>query len=255
MCLGHLLPVAWGGVLARLVGTALEPTSFDIRSTTYLAKLLGRHPLFDLAIESAIRHHVLGGFYFAACLFILWGQAARPGGQELRRRILTIIFGSLVAIALTFLAGGFVSWLPPSRHPGLGHLYPEYLTPNININSFPSQSTALYTAVAVGVFSLQRAMGSALLAGVLVLVSLPRLYLGGHYPTDVLVGLVLGFVGYLGARIFLERSLASRLERVFQKENWQRILADLFVFLWILQVAVDFQEVVWIKNALQYFSR
>ncbi len=38
-------------------------------------------------------------------------------------------------------------------------------------------------------------------------------------------------------------------------ENWQRILADLFVFLWILQVAVDFQEVVWIKNLFQYFSR
>ena len=25
MCPGHLLPVAWGGVLARLVGAALEP--------------------------------------------------------------------------------------------------------------------------------------------------------------------------------------------------------------------------------------
>ena len=233
----------------------LEPTNFDLRSTTYLAKLLGRYPLFDLAIESAIRHHVLGGFWFAACLFILWGQAARPGGQELRRRILTIIFGSLVAIALTFLAGDFVSWLPPSRHPGLAHLYPEYLTPNTNINSFPSQSTALYTAVAVGVFSFRRAMGSALLAGVLVLVSLPRLYLGGHYPTDVLVGLILGFVGYFGARIFLERSLASRLERLFEKENWLRILGDIFVFLWILQVAVDFREAVWIRDSFRYFFR
>ena len=233
----------------------LEPTNFDLRSTTYLAKLLGRYPLFDLAIESAIRHHVLGGFCFAACLFILWGQAARPGGQELRRRILTIIFGSLMAIALTFLAGDFVSWLPPSRHPGLAHLYPDYLTPSININSFPSQSTALYTAVAVGVFSFQRAMGSALLAGVLVLVSLPRLYLGGHYPTDVLGGLILGFIGYFGARIFLERALASRLERLFEKENWLRILGDIFVFLWILQVAVDFREAVWIRDSFRYFFR
>ncbi len=228
------------------------PTQFDIRFARELGKLLGRYPLFDLGIESAIRHHVLGGLCFAAYMFVLWTQSVKPGGQELRRRILTIILGSLVAIALTFLAGDFVSWLPPSRHPGLAHLYPEYLTPNINTNSFPSQSTALYTAVAVGVFSFQRAMGSAMLAGVLVLVSLPRLYLGGHYPTDVLVGLTLGFVGYLGVRIFLQRSLICRVERVFEKENWQRILADLFVFLWILQVAVDFREVVWIRNSLQY---
>ena len=113
----------------------------------------------------------------------------------------------------------------------------------------------MYAAVGVGVFSLQRVMGSALLAEVLVLVSLPRLCLGGHYPTDVLVGLILGFIGYFGARIFLKRSLASRLERVFEKENWPRILGDIFVFLWILQVAVDFREVVWIKDSFQYFLR
>ena len=87
------------------------------------------------------------------------------------------------------------------------------------------------------------------------MVSLPRLYLGGHYPTDVLVGLILGFFGYFGARIFLERSLASWLERLFEKENWLRILGDIFVFLWILQVAVDFREAVWIRDSFRYFFR
>jgi len=240
------------GSNARGLQMFVGPTQFDIRFAGELGKLLGRYPLFDLGIESAVRHHVLGGLCFAAYMFVLWTQSVKPGGQQLRRRILTIIFGSLVAIALTFLAGDFVSWLPPSRHPGLAHLYPEYLTPNINTNSFPSQSTALYAAVAVGVLSFRPAMGSAMLAGVFVLVSLPRLYLGGHYPTDVFVGLLLGFVGYFGARVSLEQSLAARLERVFEKENWQRILADLFVFLWILQIAVDFQEVVWIRNSVQY---
>ncbi len=195
------------------------------------------------------------GFCFATCVFVYWMQCARPGGQKVRRRILTILFGSLLAIALAFLAGGVVSWLPPSRHPGLAHLYPEYLTPNINTNSFPSQSTALYAAVAVGIFSLHKVVGSALLAGVLVLVSLPRLYLGGHYPTDVFAGLLLGFVGYLGARIFLEPSLSTRLERVFEKESWLRVLGEISVFAWILQIAVDFQEVVWVRNALEHLFK
>lgn len=233
----------------------IGPTQFDIRFAGELAKLLGRYPLFDLAIESAVRHHVLGGFCFAAYMFVLWTQSVKPGGERLRRRILTIILGSFLAIALTFPAGSVVSWPPPSRHPGLAHLYPEYLTPNINTNSFPSQSTALYAAVAVGVFSLRRVVGSALLVGVLVLVSLPRLYLGGHYPTDVFTGLLFGFLGYFGARVSLEQSLAARLERVFESESWVRVLGDVSVFVWILQVAVDFRGVVWIKNSFQYFLR
>jgi undecaprenyl-diphosphatase len=245
------LQVASERVLQMFIG----PTQFDIRFAGELANLLGRYPVFDLAIESAVRHHVLGGFCFATYMFVLWTQSAKPGGERLRRHILTIMFGSVLAILLTFLAGTVVSWPPPSLHPRLAHLYPQYLTPNINTNSFPSQSTALYAAVAVGVFSLQRVGGAALLAGVLVLVGLPRLYLGGHYPTDVFVGLLLGFVGYFGACVSLKQSLAARLERVFETESWVRVLGDLSVFVWILQVAVDFREVVWVKNSFQYFFR
>jgi membrane-associated phospholipid phosphatase len=233
----------------------LTPTRFDVWFITKLAKFLGRHPLFDVSVDSAIRHHMLGGFWFAACLFVFWMQGARPGGHKARQCVLTILFGSSVSILLALLLGELVSWLPPSRNPGLAHFYPTYLLENINDNSFPSQSTALYAAVAAGIFSWNRLVGSALWVAVVLLISLPRVFIGGHYPSDVFAGLILGLLGYFAARTFLEPSLHPYLERLFEQTTWPRILGELVVFVWILQIAVEFREFVWIKNALEYVSK
>ncbi len=228
----------------------LTPTRFDIWFLTKLAKFLGRYPLFDLGVESAIRHNVLGGMCFAACVFIFWMQGARPGGQRVRQRVLSILFGALLAIVLSLLSGGLASWLPPSRNPRVAHFYPPYLMENINSNSFPSQSTALYAAVAAGIFSLHKVVGAALWVSVGLIVGLPRLYLGGHYPSDVLVGAILGLLGYFCARTFLEPFLGSYLARLFEQSTWPRVVGELIVFVWILQTGVEFREVVWIKNIL-----
>lgn len=238
-------------LLRPVANVTLSPTKFDIWFIEQLARFLGRYRLFDLGVESAIRHHVLGGFWFAGCVFVFWMQGARPGQQKVRQRVLTILFGSSLAIALALLSGELVSWLPPSRNPALAHLYPPYLSENINENSFPSQSTALYAAAAAGIFSLNRVVGWALWAGVVVLVSFPRLYVGGHYPSDVFAGLVLALAGYFGARTFLEPLLGSYLERLFERDNWPRVLGEFIVFVWILQMGVEFREVVWMKNILQ----
>jgi len=234
-----------------ILHVALTPTRFDIWIITNLAKFLGRYPLFDLGVESAIRHNVLGGICFAGCIFIFWMQGARPGGQRVRQRVLTILFGLLMAIVLSLLSGELASWLPPSRNPALAHFYPPYLTENTNSNSFPSQSSALYAAVAAGIFSLHKVVGSALWVGVGLIVGLPRLYVGGHYPSDVLVGSILGLLGYFCARTFLEPSLSPYLERLFEQKTWPRVVGELIVFAWILQTGVEFREVVWIKNILQ----
>ncbi len=230
---------------------ALSPTKFDIWFITQLARFLGRYQLFDLGVESAIRHNVFGGICFAACIFIFWMQGARPGGQRVRQRVLTILFGSLLAIIFSVLLEGLAPWVPPSRNPALAHFYPWYLSENPNSNSFPSQSTALYAAVAAGIFSLHKVVGSALWVGVGLIVALPRLYVGGHYPSDVLVGSILGLLGYFCVRAFLEPPLSPSLERLFEQNTWPRVVGELIIFVWILQTGVEFREVVWIKNILQ----
>lgn len=174
----------------------------------------------------------------------------RPGQQRVQQRVLTILFASLLTGLLTVLASELVSWLPPYRNPALAHFYPGYLLENVNLNSFPSQSTALYATVAAGIFSLNKVVGWVLWAGVAVLVALPRLYIGGHYPSDVLAGLVIGMLGYFAARLLLEPRTAPRLQRLFDWAGWPRLFAELVVFLVIYEIAIEFDDLVWIKNVL-----
>jgi hypothetical protein len=131
-------------VICRVVipQMAMLPARFDLWLATALAGFLRLHPQFDLGVQSAIQHNILGGFWFGAALFVCWIHAARNAQMEVQLRTLTILIGSALAVLLALLAGAVVSWPPPARYPGLAYLFPDYLRANPNTNCFPSQSTA-----------------------------------------------------------------------------------------------------------------
>jgi len=230
-----------------------QASQFDRHIARALSGFLNRHPLFNHCVESALGHHLLGGIPFAATLFYFWVEARRENRQQNLCRWITILLGSFIAIALALLASQVISWLPPQRQPGLAHLYPSYLVQDINTNSFPSDSTAVFSSIAFGIVSLNRSVGAILIAAVLLLVSLPRMYIGGHYLTDVLAGLLIGLASYAVARIAFERPLSARIARIGNRPGAPRVLLEVCAFLWILEVAVSFREGVWILNTLRYF--
>lgn len=229
----------------------LVPTRFDLWFAALLGKLLGRSELFDRSVQSAIRHNVLGGFWFAAALFILWALAARSSDAKMRVRLLTTLVGSGLAVLLTLICGEIIEWPPPANFPGLAKLFPPYLDLNPNTNCFPSQSTAVYTCVAAGVYSIQRSLGWLLWVVVPVAVSLPRMYVGGHYATDILAGLILGLAGYGVTRSLLETRLISKADEILDSGPRLRLVRDLLVFTWILQIAVEFRDAVWVQYSAE----
>ena len=81
-------------------------------------------------------------------------------------------------------------------------------------------------------------------------VAIPRMFVGGHFFTDVVVGLVLALVGYWLARNVLEARVTSRLERFLDRTSGLRLLREIVVFLWIIQVTVEFQGVVWVRDVV-----
>lgn len=229
----------------------LSPTGPDLWVAKELLGFLKIHPLFDLAVQSMIRHNILGGFWFGAALFICWIQCTRRGESEIQLRIWTILIGSTLAILLTLLGGALISWPPPSRYPPLASLFPHYFEMNLNTNCFPSQSTALYGSIAAGVYSLHKASGWVLWTMVAVFVALPRMYVGGHYLTDVVVGVLLALAGYAAARYFLEAKLTSKIPLFFKKNPGLQYLREFLIFFWILQVSVEYREVSWAKLVLK----
>jgi membrane-associated phospholipid phosphatase len=228
----------------------IAPTSFDIWLTTLIVRHASRYPHFDQAVQSAIRHNVLGGLAYASSLFVFWVKG--PTSESARRRILTTLVASAVATGAAIIAGYLLSWPPPARNSKLEAFFAGYFDFNPNTNCFPSESTALYSAVAAGIYSLCRRLGLLLWAGIIMAVALPRIYVGGHYPTDVLAGLLLGLGGYTFARYLLEAPLVAPIERLFRRGEQLRVLGELVVFFWILQVAVEFRDMVWLKNCLLY---
>jgi undecaprenyl-diphosphatase len=224
------------------------PPRWDVLLIARLAGLLGRWPPFDLLILESVAHGILGGLWYAAAIFLFWVRGMQPGGANLRHRTLTLALGSLTASLLTVVASDIISFPPPSTHPELAALFPVEFPANTNPNSFPSQSTALYSAISAGLYALRRRVG--ILAWVLVgtIVALPRMYLGGHYATDVVAGVLLGVGGYWIAVLLLHHTVARSCAKVFERrsDDKLRILAELAVFFWILQVAAEFGLARWI---------
>jgi undecaprenyl-diphosphatase len=227
------------------------PPEYDLQIAAYLGKFLGRHPLFDLTVQSGIGHRILGGFWYAAALFYFWATGATDG--KVRTRVLTTFAGVAITIGLSLIAARLIRWPPPIQQGWSGE-FPDYLTGNFNTSSFPSLSTAMYTSVALGVYSLNRLTGRTLLVGIPILVALPRMYVGGHYATDVLVGFALGTLGFIVARVGLEDRIRRRAEPLFADKIW-RPVGEVLVFFVIWQLTVEFNEVIWMKRVLALLFR
>ncbi len=239
------LPFLWAMRLDRL----------DLWIADAMGSFMGRSRLFDLGVQSAIVHDILGGFWFALAVFVLWTVPGASASPQKAHRIATILIGSVFAVLLALFCGRLFGWLPPNRNPALAHFFPDYIFPNPNSNSFPSASTALYAAIAAGVFSISRPIGAALWALVFLAIGLPRMYVGGHYASDVIAGALVGLIGYLAVRSWIEPWLSrasSNFSAGSRRRRWLRIAAEIIVFIWIFQLAVEFREVLWATHILEF---
>jgi hypothetical protein len=71
--------------------------------------------------------------------------------------------------------------------PDLGAMYPAAFEGyQFDWHSFPSDQRALYFAIDLGTLGRQCLLGMALLIWSLAGVAFPRLYVGYHYPLDIL---------------------------------------------------------------------
>ena len=231
------------------------PTAIDLWVAYALAGLLGRYPLFDLSVQSLLNHQMLGGFWYAVVMFLLWLRGIRLGKSETQGRILATMLASGVAIVLALAAGLLVSSTPPNLYPGLSRLFPEYLERSINDNCFPSLSTAVLTATSLGILSMHRRAGVILLVLVPFVVSLPRMYVGGHYLSDVMAGFALGTAAYCGAMYFIWPDRVARIHTWLEGRPRLRIIGDLMIFLWMMQLAVGFREVIWLYKSVPILLR
>jgi len=155
--------------------------------------------VFDAVMEFAAQYLLIGVFAVLGLLLLArlrtdgFGRAVRdalwPGGAL----VLSYVLG-LVAAAVHPEARPFTSH--PAVHPLIAH-HPG--------QAFPSDHSTAAVAIALVVLVfLSRRWGTVLLA-VAVLIGFSRVYVGVHYPGDVLGSVLVSLIGVGLARAFSSR--------------------------------------------------
>lgn len=128
-----------------------------------------------------------------------WWAWFRDSKTKAREREI-VLSGLAASFAALFVARGLAVLLPfrerPYLIPELHFRQPigalEYYYDLIHWSAFPSDHAVLYFSLATSIFLISWKAGLLSYCHALFVVCLPRIYLGEHYPTDILVGAILG---------------------------------------------------------------
>lgn len=171
--------------------------AFDYVILSKLNSFEGHHPSVDGAL---VYWCGLNGLLLAGPIVAMFWWAWFKNGENVNQNQAareSIISAALATIFALFVIR-FVDLLLPFRirplaDPTIKLHFPN--EPSIsyeNWSSFPSNHAVLFLTLTTCVFSFSRLLGWIALMDSLFLVLLPRVYLGIHYPTDVLAGAAIG---------------------------------------------------------------
>lgn len=138
---------------------------------------------------------------FAVAIFCLW--------MMLKKKEWRPVVYFFVTLVVSFVVLQLVSLLNYDHRPFMDHTLTQLL-PHAPGKSFPSDHTTISTAIAAGILFLTRfkKTGIALLV-VALLIGTARVFVGVHYPADILGGLFTGLVGG-GIVYVIKRLVESR---------------------------------------------
>lgn len=192
----------------------------------------------------------------AGIIPLYWWAWFRHGEAKTEKRDI-LVFGMASSLIALFVARVLAHVLPfrtrPMHDPTLNFHVPYGQSSDILLSwsSFPSDHAAIYFAVAMCLYFVSRRLGIFALCWALFVTCLPRVYLGIHYPTDIIAGALLG-IGIA----FLAKSPALKIVRPVMRWSAQHpgpFYALMFLF--TLQLATAFESVLVIKNFIEAVTR
>jgi len=161
-------------------------------------------PAFDRLVVDIADSALLKGGVFMTYFWWLWFK----NDQDARTRqkdIIVALGGALIAVAFSRVLQRVLPYHERLLHEaGAGFVVPAGVDPNTlaTWSSFPSDHAALFFALSTAIWFQSRRLGCLAVAWTTVVICLPRVYLGYHYPSDIFAGAALGVVVMLGVRVW-----------------------------------------------------
>ncbi|GEO41527.1 undecaprenyl-diphosphatase [Skermanella aerolata] len=216
--------------------------AFDLMVIGWLNQFSNMNLTFDKTLYVIADNHLLKGGVIMGLLWWVWMRNgpnfAAPGLHALRS-----IAGTLLAIVV---ARAMQNLLPgrlrPMQEPTLDFLQPfgDHPPGIVELSSFPSDHAVMFFALSTALFFAVRALGIAAYIWTTVVICFPRIYLGYHYPSDIIAGAVVGVLIMIPVmRMPLPSAIPNLLARV-QLRHTGLVFAG--IFLLTLQMATMFEN-------------
>ena len=186
---------------------------FDLAVIGFLNQFAQRSWLFDKFVVVISGNQLLKGGVLITLVWYAWFADPDSGWRQ-RRSLLATIVGCGFAIVL---ARGLALLLPfrlrPVHTPAIGFELPIGTTPAVleGWSAFPSDHAVLFYALSAGLWLVSRRLGVFALIYTTVVIALPRIYLGLHFPTDIIAGALIGFAVVAAAnKLLADHALIHR---------------------------------------------
>jgi undecaprenyl-diphosphatase len=166
---------------------------------------LAGNPTLDSLADAIADDWIYTGVLQLVFFWFFWFETTSDPGRRatLLRGLVGILAAIIVARALSHI-------FPFRPRPFLSSLMHPTTIPHVafdQASSFPSDTTAYFVAFGTALWFVSRRVGIALMIYAMTVATLPRIYLGLHYPSDCVAGWLIG----IGVPVAVMRSVPDAI--------------------------------------------